>query len=186
MNRNKVEEEQFTVKEIEFFAGDTPIMIIPLFNGDKLDFISNEYGPFRVNVPTEVPLWLGMKLKKQQKCRIIAPNWFSEKLLVEKLQSEREKTSEFAEIHWHYIEITKILFQNAQDDIENAEKVRSLIKSIEETREEKIRLGLKAVDHSTTFIAVNNISCMELNRIRFYASKILDEFKKFQDAIKSF
>jgi len=43
-----------------------------------------EYGPFRPNMPVEVPIWLALQLHKRGKCRIMPPSWLS----ISRLQSE--------------------------------------------------------------------------------------------------
>ena len=34
-----------------------------------------DFGPFNPSMPTKVPLWLAVNLKKQHKCRVQAPEW---------------------------------------------------------------------------------------------------------------
>lgn len=36
------------------------------------------FGPFEPQVPTEVPLWLAVTLKRRQQCQIQAPDWLEE------------------------------------------------------------------------------------------------------------
>jgi len=33
------------------------------------------YGPFRPQMPTRVPLWLALFLKRRRRCTIITPAW---------------------------------------------------------------------------------------------------------------
>jgi hypothetical protein len=33
------------------------------------------YGPFRPQMPTRVPLWLALFLKRRRRCTIITPEW---------------------------------------------------------------------------------------------------------------
>jgi hypothetical protein len=35
------------------------------------------FGPFQLNVPTHVPLWLAVRLKQDQKCRVAPPDWLT-------------------------------------------------------------------------------------------------------------
>ena len=53
----------WTPQEGEFFAEETLIEIIPNFRGDRLSFVSGEFGPFKPAKPVEVPLWLAVHLK---------------------------------------------------------------------------------------------------------------------------
>lgn len=61
--------------EIEFFAEDTSIKILPKFSNDVFQLISGAVGPFRPSHPTEVPLWLAVMLRKRNKCTIMVPDW---------------------------------------------------------------------------------------------------------------
>ena len=58
----------WTPQENEFFSEDELIEIQPNFRGDKLEFISGTFGPFKPAMPIKVPLWLAVYLKQRQKC----------------------------------------------------------------------------------------------------------------------
>ena len=64
-----------TPQEIEFFAENELIEIIPGFKGGKLNFICGSFGPFKPAKPIEVPLWLAIYLKQRKKCDVQIPNW---------------------------------------------------------------------------------------------------------------
>ena len=66
-------EAEITLPESEFFAENTVITIIPNFKHQGMSLVAGVYGPFRPSVPISVPLWLGIFLKRQQKCHIIPP-----------------------------------------------------------------------------------------------------------------
>lgn len=80
-------------EEIEFIGEKQPISIIPTFNNGVIHLISGDVGPFRASLPVKVPLWMAVNLKKQQKCKIQAPDWME----VEKLEEikENEKQSRY-------------------------------------------------------------------------------------------
>lgn len=61
--------------EIEFIGENCMIGIIPNFSFDPIHLICGSFGPFRAGLPVHVPLWLGIHLRKQQKCRIVPPEW---------------------------------------------------------------------------------------------------------------
>jgi GINS complex subunit 2 len=48
------------------------------------------YGPFRPNMPVEVPIWLALQLHKRSKCRILPPAFLDPA----RLQGERGAGSE--------------------------------------------------------------------------------------------
>jgi hypothetical protein len=67
-----------TNKQLEFFAEEEPITIIPSFSlrnspTGMLRCVGGDYGPFRPNMPVEVPIWLALQLYKRGKCRILPP-----------------------------------------------------------------------------------------------------------------
>lgn len=74
-------------EEIEFLAEKLPISIIPTFNNPVMSMIAGDVGPFRAGLPTNVPLWMAVILKQQQKCKIQPPDW----LEVEVLEAIKEE-----------------------------------------------------------------------------------------------
>jgi len=171
----------------EFLAEDTPITIIPKFRHDVLHFISGDFGPFTPQSPVEVPLWLAVTLKKRQKCQIKPPEWMDAEHLVNKL--EREKTNdEFQDLPYHFMEIVSILFNSAVDDIEDADRIRTLLEDIQNVRQTKIRKGMQSVaddvrDGGTiTSVKLNNIGSIEINSVRPFLVEALDKFFVYSNA----
>jgi GINS complex subunit 2 len=97
--------------------------------------MKGDFGPFQPGITTQVPLWLAVMLKQLNKCRIIAPSWFSvgaflpcliatgvgialtgfpSCIFTEYLTTrlEQEKAIEtFDEMPFHYLEIASLLFK---------------------------------------------------------------------------
>lgn len=44
------------------------IQIVPLFNEPSIQLTEGQFGPFRLDNPIDVPLWLAVFLKKKGKC----------------------------------------------------------------------------------------------------------------------
>lgn len=78
-------------EEIEFIGEDSQIRVIPNFAFEDIHLISGSVGPFRPGIPVQVPLWLGMHLRKQQKCRVVTPEWMDPEFL-EDLKEEEKRT----------------------------------------------------------------------------------------------
>ena len=55
----------YTPQENEFFCEDEPIEITPTFRGERLEFISGTFGPFKPAKMLQVPLWLAIYLKQR-------------------------------------------------------------------------------------------------------------------------
>ncbi|KDO25990.1 hypothetical protein SPRG_08643 [Saprolegnia parasitica CBS 223.65] len=171
--------------EMEFLAEQELISVMPFFelkeNGGLLHGIGGDYGPFHPSMATPVPLWLAIKLKQLNKCRILQPSWFTVEHLMERL--EGENTSEaFESLPFHYLEMATLLLKNAPDDMEQAEKMRLILEDIQHTRQEKIRNGLCVLAKdvqtggSAHAVQLNNVAAMEINSVRQFMTKSLKKF----------
>eukprot|EP01083_Nonionella_stella_P144246 450018_1 len=167
----------WSFEEDEFLAENERISIIPDFSLPKLQFIQEQYGPFRPKIAVEVPLWLAITLKLTKKCRIQIPEWLTEPWLNEILSCERSDQM-FAELPFYAFEIVKLLLRYASDDFKfcgiNERKVRVLLNDIRDQRRSKIRTGYKNLEIDTMQVQLNNISANELNTSRHYLLSYLD------------
>lgn len=77
--------------EVEFLAEKEQISIVPMFSHTIIHLISGDVGPFRASLPVKVPLWLGINLKQQRKCKIYPPDWMNVDVL--ETIKEEEKAS---------------------------------------------------------------------------------------------
>ncbi|EFJ35524.1 hypothetical protein SELMODRAFT_80420 [Selaginella moellendorffii] len=164
--------------QVEFLAEDETIGIIPSLRMDPLHLISGDFGPFRPQISAIVPLWLAIALKKRGKCRIQAPEWMTVERLTEVLEEERQQPQEFRPLPFHYIEISRLLFDHAQDDIPDCYLVRSLIEDIRNVRFHKIEAGLEKLSNKTFAVKLTNLSAMEVNIIRPFTVRTLQALFK--------
>jgi hypothetical protein len=104
-----------------------------------------------------VPLWLAVALKKRGKCTIRTPDWMTVDRLTQVLDAERESPKEFQPLPFHYIEISKLLFDHARDDISDAYLVRSLIEDIRDVRFHKVETGLETISGRTHAVKVYSL-----------------------------
>ncbi|KAI7902145.1 DNA replication complex GINS protein PSF2 [Cokeromyces recurvatus] len=172
----------FTPSEVEFIASDEKIKIIPKTKLPRLQFIQGTYGPFLPPLATEVPIWLALLMKKNNKCSIICPDWLNIDFL-KKRQEEEEKEQEFSNLPFHYMELSQMLLDAAPDDIPNAEQIHKILQDLQETREAKAREGFKALDDK--WLGMNNLSFMEINKIRPFFSLAFNEMRKLNLADKN-
>ncbi|KAL2895580.1 DNA replication complex GINS protein PSF2, partial [Bienertia sinuspersici] len=107
------------------------------------------YGPFRPQIATQVPLWLVVALKRRGKCTIRPPEWMSIERLAQVLEAERESPKEFQPLPFHYVEISRLLFYHARDDIPDIYMVRYLIEDIRDVRFHKVESGLEIISART-------------------------------------
>ncbi|CAI9108890.1 OLC1v1008592C1 [Oldenlandia corymbosa var. corymbosa] len=155
----------------------------------------------------EVPIWLAATLKKRGKCTIQPPEWMSvglitlsfdchilehsltlvlnneppaynESKLTKVLETERD-TEKFQPLPFHYVEISRLLFDHAVGDIPDVYLVRSLIEDIKDVRFHKIGTGLEIISKERTYaLRLKNLSAMEANIVRPFVTRSLQTFYK--------
>lgn len=155
--------QSVTPPELELIASQELIDVVPLISMERTAFISGAYGPLRPPNKARIPLWMAVNLKLKKKCHIVAPDWFNVDYLQTRLARE---TSEpvFSDLPFRFAEISKVLLDVASDDLENPDKLRSLLKDLREARQAKCREGLRQIDHSE--LSLPNLCSMEINEIR--------------------
>ncbi|XP_048231333.1 DNA replication complex GINS protein PSF2 isoform X1 [Ricinus communis] len=176
----------FSPEEVEFMAEDELVEIVPNLRMDSLNFISffdqvqwqGDYGPFYPQIATQVPLWLAVALKKRGKCTVRPPQWMSIENLTQVLEGERDSHA-FEPLPFHYVEISRLLFDHARDDIPNVYMVRSLVEDIRDVRFHKVETSLAKFTAST--VTWKNMSAMEVNIIRAFAGRALQAFYKHEN-----
>jgi GINS complex subunit 2 len=184
-----------TPLELEMIAGNQLITILPSISMEKTALISGAYGPLVPMRRCQVPLWMAINLKLKRKCRIIAPDWLTvgtcasqrssyldlRTRSIEVLQAHlaRETTQpEFSDLPFRFSEVSKLLLDVASDDLENPDKIRSLLKDLREARQAKSREGLDKLDHNE--LTLLNLCSMEINEIRPFFVRSMDILAKLQ------
>ena len=139
-----------TPAENEFFAENEIIEILPSFKGDKLEFISGTFGPFKPAKPIQVPIWLAIYLKQRHKCEIQIPNWLDPEFLKHVRTEECELKEQFTDtIPYYYFEIAHLLLTHCEDDFKQVSQVKSILEDIQETRKDKLLKQLRKIDTDT-------------------------------------
>ncbi|KAJ7068520.1 hypothetical protein C8F01DRAFT_1078961 [Mycena amicta] len=168
-----------TPPELELIATEVLVDIVPLIAMEKTAFISvcsrypaspwpdasskGAYGPLRPPQKASIPLWMAVTLKRKKKCHILAPEWLSIEYLQHKLVEETTE-QEFTKLPFHYAEISRVLLDVASDDLQNPDKLRTLLQDLREARQAKARKGLENLEYSG--IGLSNLTSMEINEIR--------------------
>ncbi|XP_019181764.1 PREDICTED: DNA replication complex GINS protein PSF2-like isoform X1 [Ipomoea nil] len=164
--------------ELEFLAEDEMVEIVPNMRMEPLNLICGDFGPFRPQIAIQVPLWLAVALKKRGKCTIRPPEWMSVEKLTQVLEAERDSEG-FQSLPFHYVEISRILFDHAREDIPDIYMVRSLIEDIKDVRFHKIGTGLEIISKErTSALRLKNLSAMEANVVRPFVTTALQTFYK--------
>ncbi|KAG0225338.1 DNA replication protein psf2 [Actinomortierella wolfii] len=164
-----------TPLEIEFLAENELIEISAATTTQTLELIGGRLPGLRPLQTNKVPLWLAITLKKKQKCNIVSPQWMTVESLQKFLKDEQEN-ARFSRVPYHYMEIARILLENACDDIPQPDAVRTLLKDIREARQSKARKGVAALDMS--YIQMDDIGLMEINEIRPFFTKAFAELHR--------
>ena len=76
MNPKSKYNHSFTPKQMEFFAEEEIVSVIPNTKINDLKLISSEI-KFLPGAQVNVPLWLAISLKQRKKCTIILPVWMN-------------------------------------------------------------------------------------------------------------
>ncbi|KAJ0962409.1 hypothetical protein J5N97_030264 [Dioscorea zingiberensis] len=168
----------FSAPEVEFLAEDEVIEIVPNIRMESLHMICGDFGPFFPQIAAKVPLWLAVALKRRGKCAIRVPEWMSVERLTQALEAERESPREFQTLPFHYVEISRLLFDHAHDDIPDEYMVRSLIEDIRDVRFHKVETGLESISGRTHAVKLKNLSAMEVNIVRPFIIRTLQAFYK--------
>ncbi|XP_013107647.1 probable DNA replication complex GINS protein PSF2 [Stomoxys calcitrans] len=166
---------------IEFIGEKSIIGVIPNFSFDPLHLISGSVGPFRAGMPVHVPLWLGIHLRKQQKCRIVPPEWMDMDLL-EEIKEEEKRSKFFTKMpSEHYMVEAQLIMSTAPDDVPRCEEIRTIIKDIFDIRESKLRTSIDAfIKGEGTYAKLDNLTLLEMHSVRPILPHSLDHIARYQ------
>lgn len=154
-------------EEIEFIGEDTEIGIIPNFAFDPVHLISGTVGPFRAGLPVHVPLWLAIHLRKQQKCRLVPPEWMDMDKL-EDIREEEKRSRFFTQMpSEHYMVEAKLILATAPEDVPRSEEIRTAIKDIWDIRAAKLRTSMDDfIRAEGTYAKLDYLTVMEIHSVR--------------------
>eukprot|EP01134_Creolimax_fragrantissima_P001013 CFRG1013T1 len=170
-----------TAAEVNFYAEDSMIGIIPSFKLEQLHLISKSYGPFQPQRTTRVPLWLALELKGSKRCKLVCPDWLTVEELKKSSQREQKNETGWEKMHPAYLEVSMALLCNAADDIENPSEVRHLLNTIWDARFAKIKKQLHHLEAESIMVRLTNLTMMEINRTRQFVGNAMFEFQELDD-----
>ena len=152
--------------ESDYISENYLIEIIPNFHAEKISLVSGEYGPFKPNKIIKIPLWLAVKYRNNNQCKIIIPSTYENSYLNGVLESEKENKVSLFDLPPNFFEISNILFNNAEDDFEDIKKTRCFVADIKTIRQNKINNMLKNIKNEDLYLKLNGLTSMELEQIR--------------------
>ncbi|KAL7214872.1 hypothetical protein ACSBR1_027118 [Camellia fascicularis] len=94
------------------------------------------------------------------------------------LEAERDSQKTFQPLPFHFVEISRLLFDHARDDIADIYMVRSLIEDIKDVRFQKIGTGLEVISQRTAALKLEHLTAMEVNIVRPFVVRALQTFYK--------
>ena len=163
-----------------FLAGDEMVRIIPSFDLSRQEeflTLSQKLGPWTAGIPTTVPLWLAILLRKRCLCRIELPSWMSIDSLTSVLTEERNPQSSFSTtLPLRYMELSHSILSSS---LEQEQPIRVLLEDISTVRMDKIRSNVHTMS-KTQFsenkkpmdvITVNGIASHEIQTMKPFLSK---------------
>ena len=172
-----------------FLAEDQLVEIVPKFVYDrKLCLICGEFGPFTPQVRTQVPLWLAINLRKQQKCEIIIPDWV--KQLKQKIEMEEQQPLQAGEqeeeidnlkldeMPENWREIIKLLEADLAVNFKSLIDRREAILKI--SVHELFKYALESESLSMNDVTVHNITKSELYLIKDVVQRSFAIFQKLR------
>ena len=104
-------QEQENPNDVQQQTEEGPITIIPAFNQQVIELVAGRYGPFKVNKPIVVPLWLAIYLKQRKECSIQLPHVYNEKYLEDKIKEEKDEKNALQSFPFDFFELFQILFE---------------------------------------------------------------------------
>ena len=179
--------KSISAAEMEFIAEDVLITITSNVDHPVFHFISGDYGPLVAGLPSELPLWLAITLRRKGKCTIQIPDWMSVESLERYVSHERTEAN-FEDLPFHYIEISQLLLIHAKEDILMRDKVSALLQDLENIRMDRARMGLLDIadrvrsGEAVLSVGLKNLSCAEIQTLKSVFVKSLSIFKQLTDS----
>ena len=174
----------FPPSEITFFAENELITVLPRYSIKKIDLIGTRIPNLRAMRREQVPLWVALILKSQDKCSIVPPKWLNVAFLKEKYDDEVRKPLQFSDLPWNWLEVSKILLDKASDDLlDPVDQLRSVIQDLREVRLVKTKKGFKELNESN--IQLNGLSLLEINEIRPFVIPVMNKLRRLHETTQS-
>lgn len=178
-----------TAAENVFYAEDCIVRITPRFEHPVMNFLSGDFGPFETDSETEVPLWLAIELKKNEKCKLQKPEWLSVEFLENTIGNEKAAEN-LQSIPYHYMELAQLILTNFKDEFTETDKILALLQDLENVRMDRLRSGLEKIAENvkdgqkTESVIVTNIGSMEVLAIQNFVIESLVNFDAlFPDSV---
>jgi len=176
LNRNQ--RELFSIRashlnpdQTLFLAENEAVIIQPNFSADAFDCIAGKFGPFMPDFDAQVPIWLALMLKRQKKCRVLAPHWMEVESL-ESILEEQKKTRELVPLPFYYVELFTLFSLHFSKDVDHWDRIKTLCADIQQYRKVLIINFLRNNPSNIMAWSWDNISQFELSMVRHHIKSV--------------
>ncbi|KAF1810179.1 DNA replication complex GINS protein PSF2 [Eremomyces bilateralis CBS 781.70] len=196
-----------TPAEVAFLCEMEMVTIVPRQRLDGLELLGGSIPPLQPPRRTDIPLWLALLLKRQNRANIVPPPWLLPASLANILDVETEMTEAFSSppplppsakgsepisppfqpsctadasahaLPYHWLEVGEVLLDAASDDFEEPDLVRRLIRDIREVRLSKLRAGVEVLDAGGG-VQMNGVGGLEVAEGRAFIGGVIDNLRK--------
>lgn len=170
-------------EEIAFVAQNELVTILPRVSTPAILLVGPSLPALTAMRRVEVPLWLALILRGQDKCQIVVPEWLTLALLQSKYTEELENPLRFSLLPWHWLETSKAILAEASEDLVDApHAVRLVLQDLREVRWAKSRRGLRELNE--VYLQLDGLSWMEINEMRGLVVGVMAKMKELGDTLK--
>lgn len=175
--------DTLTPQEIQFITENGNIEILPRYSMNSIDLITTRIPKLIAMQRASVPLWFAVLLKQQKKCSIIPPNWLNLNSLREFYTTESTKVSSFSDLPSNWLELVKLFFEFAQDDLDDEVfKYKQVVQDLKEIRMVKVKKGLALINESN--LQLDNLSIIEINEMRPFLVKTMQKLAELDESVR--
>lgn len=129
-----------------------------------------------------IPLWIALILKSQDKCNIVPPDWLTVAYLKSRYDEELAQPHRFSSLPWHWLETSKILLARASDDLSDlTSQLKLIIQDLREVRLVKSRKGLRELNESN--IQLDGLSLLEINELRPFVLSVMNKLRQLHESV---
>lgn len=113
----------------------------------EMALLGGTIGPVPALQRIEVPIWLAILLRRQERCTVLIPSWLSKETVRGWIADERRRKDSLAPLPWHWYSIGLVLLKEARPDFaESPLEIQGLLAELHDLRGGKTRAGLHSLD----------------------------------------
>eukprot|EP00477_Mikrocytos_mackini_P000564 GAHX01000602.1.p1 GENE.GAHX01000602.1~~GAHX01000602.1.p1 ORF type:complete len:182 (+),score=27.14 GAHX01000602.1:98-643(+) len=164
--------------ENEFETKFRPITITPNFSSQKIESFFQSLGPFNIQVPIKVPLYVALELSRTKRCNIVLPQCLEMNHLSFRLDEEKQNKETLTKLDPDFFNLVKIFLKEQPSLFEDISAVHSIVDTLEKIRHYKIMNMIKTHQAFPIAMRLDNITRNEVVRIKPY---ILEYMKNYTE-----